>query len=222
MSLRLLYFCAVGPYAKELLMKKNFGLVTAILCLVIILFPLLGNTQQKDEVGEWSQPIGFGIVPVAVANLPDGRLLTWSSQFKNTFIAFGDGATFSEIFDPFQGTDGVALGEFTMNTDHDMFCPGINNLPDGRILSAGGTSSTKTSIYNPQTGLWTVASEMNIPRGYQGNVTLSDGNVFTVGGSWSDGDAPGSNGDKDAEIWSPTTGWIELPKYPERTTLYRY
>uniref|UniRef100_UPI0023ED98A5 galactose oxidase-like domain-containing protein n=1 Tax=Eudoraea chungangensis TaxID=1481905 RepID=UPI0023ED98A5 len=159
----------------------------------------------------WSDPIGFGIVPVAVANLPDGRLITWSSQFRDTYVATGDGATFTEIFDPFLGSDGQALGEFVTNTDHDMFCPGINNLADGRILSAGGTSSERTSIYDPTTGLWSVAAEMNIPRGYQGNVTLSDGTVFTLGGSWGGGNNSSTNGGKDAELWSPETGWLLLP-----------
>jgi len=213
LSLRLLYFCAVGPYAKELLMKKDFGLSTAILLFITLLFPFLGNTQSKDEIGEWGQPIQFGIVPVAVANLPDGRLLTWSSQFRNTFTDVADGATFTQYFDPQGGIDGnggVDGPEFTSNTDHDMFCPGINNLPDGRILSAGGTTSERTSIFDPMTGTWSVAAEMNIPRGYQGNVTLRDGNVFTIGGSWGGGRFSGT-GDRDAEIWSPTTGWITLP-----------
>ncbi len=186
----------------------NFKLIVLLLSL-LAMSPALAQNPSQD--GQWSDPIGFGLVPVAVANLPDGRLITWSSQFRDTYTGTGDGATFTEIFDPFMGTDGQALGEFTSNTDHDMFCPGINNLVDGRILSAGGTSSTKTSIYDPTTGLWSVASEMNIPRGYQGNVTLADGSVFTVGGSWSDGDSPLTNGGKDAELWTPETGWTLLP-----------
>ncbi|MEO0507486.1 MAG: PKD domain-containing protein [Bacteroidota bacterium] len=195
-------------------MKKRYFLT--LTTLLILSFPLIG---QNNVNGTWSDPIEFGIVPVAVANLPDGRLLTWSSQFRTSFTEVGDGATFSQYFDPFGGTGGqggVDGGEFTINTDHDMFCPGINNLPDGRILSAGGTSSERTSIFDPQTGLWTVASAMNIPRGYQGNVTLSNGSVFTVGGSWNDynnnnPNNPLRNGGKDAELWSPTTGWFVLP-----------
>ncbi|MEM6893951.1 MAG: PKD domain-containing protein, partial [Bacteroidota bacterium] len=163
--------------------------------------------QNENTNGRWSDPVPFGIVPVAVANLPDGRLICWSSQFRNTFIGNGDGATFTELFDPFVGTDGQALGEFTSNTDHDMFCPGINNLADGRILAAGGTSSERTSIYDWRTGVWSVADEMNIPRGYQGNVTLPNGSVFTVGGSWSGG----AWTNRDAEIWTSASGWQLLP-----------
>ncbi|MEM8765403.1 MAG: galactose oxidase-like domain-containing protein [Bacteroidota bacterium] len=192
-------------------MKKKYFITP-----LILLAFFLNLRAQNDVNGSWSDPIEFGIVPVAVANLPDGRLLTWSSRFRFSFAEVSDGATFTEIFDPFMGTDGQALGEFTSNTDHDMFCPGINNLPDGRILSAGGATSERTSIFDPQTGLWSVASAMNIPRGYQGNVTLSNGAVFTVGGSWNDYNSNNSNnplrnGGKHAELWSPTTGWYVLP-----------
>ncbi|UOY06097.1 DUF1929 domain-containing protein [Muricauda sp. SCSIO 64092] len=192
-------------------MKKNYTFQIFCITVVALCLSHKVNAQNPAQDGQWSDPVGFGLVPVAVANLPDGRLITWSSQFRDTYLGAGDGATFTEIFDPFLGADGQALGEFTSNTNHDMFCPGINNLPDGRILSAGGTSSRRTSIYDHTTGLWSVAPEMNIPRGYQGNVTLSDGSVFTIGGSWSDGDSPATNGNKDAEIWTPETGWVLIP-----------
>ncbi|WP_276392932.1 hypothetical protein, partial [Eudoraea chungangensis] len=61
--------------------------------LLILLFPFYFLFSQDASVeGSWSDPIGFGIVPVAVANLPDGRLITWSSQFRDTYVATGDGA----------------------------------------------------------------------------------------------------------------------------------
>ena len=192
-------------------MVKNYFLSLIIIVFILPATGLKLMAQDPSQVGEWSDPIGFGIVPVAVANLPDGRLITWSSQYKLTYTAAADGFTWTEIFDPFQGSDGTALGEFLTETNHDMFCPGINNLSDGRILSAGGTTSQRTSIFDPSTGVWSVADDMNIPRGYQGNVTRADGSVFTLGGSWSDGDNPSTNGGKDAELWTPETGWVLLP-----------
>ncbi|WP_423998854.1 PKD domain-containing protein [Maribacter sp. IgM3_T14_3] len=182
--------------------------------LYFLLFTLFcastSQSQTPTQDGEWGSPIPFTIVPVAVANLPDGRLITWSSQFRNTFVEIGDGMTYTQIFDPtLNGGFGQALGETVTQTDHDMFCPGINNLADGRILSAGGSTSERTSIYDPITGVWSRASDMNIPRGYQGNTTLSNGAVFTVGGSWSGG--AGNNGGKAAELWTPESGWVNLP-----------
>ncbi|WP_273567547.1 PKD domain-containing protein [Maribacter halichondriae] len=145
---------------------------------------------------------------MAVANLPDGRLITWSSQYPDTFVETGNGMTYTQIFDPSTGTTETMT---TTQTDHDMFCPGINNLADGRILSAGGVSSERTSIYDPATGVWSRADDMNINRGYQGNVTLADGSVFTLGGSWSGSNTAATNGGKDGELWSAETGWINKP-----------
>ncbi|OBR40598.1 hypothetical protein A9200_15170, partial [Maribacter hydrothermalis] len=178
-----------------------------LFCLSIsTLFLQLSFAQSLNQIGEWSDPIPFGIVPVAVANLPDGRLICWSSQFRDTFRDAADGSTFTEIFDPSIGLNGMALGETVTQTNHDMFCPGINNLPDGRILSAGGTTSQKTSIYDWRTNSWSAVNDMNIPRGYQGNVTLANGSVFTVGGSW----GGGAYGNRDAEIWTENSGWSLL------------
>jgi hypothetical protein len=86
-----------------------------------------------------------------------------------------------------------------------MFCPGMSMRPGGGLLVDGGSSSSHTSLYNPfagVTGTWTDRTPMNIPRGYNTDVTLSNGNVFTIGGSWSGGSTP-----QDGELWSPTAGW---------------
>ncbi|WP_276390804.1 hypothetical protein, partial [Eudoraea chungangensis] len=72
-------------------MIKNYSFIFTLLILAITCgFNL--KAQDASVEGSWSDPIGFGIVPVAVANLPDGRLITWSSQFRDTYVATGDGA----------------------------------------------------------------------------------------------------------------------------------
>ncbi|VAW10200.1 hypothetical protein MNBD_BACTEROID03-1097, partial [hydrothermal vent metagenome] len=163
------------------------------------------SAQGPAQEGAWSDPILFDLVPNAVANLPDGRLVTWSSKYTDDFGG-GDGFTHTQIFDPTIGPDGAALTKTISQTNHDMFCPGISNLVDGRILVGGGSSSEKTSIYDPATEIWSPADNMNVPRGYQSNVTLSNGAVFTLGGSWS-----GAIGGKFGEIYSLATGWVSIP-----------
>jgi galactose oxidase len=85
-------------------------------------------------------------------------------------------------------------------------------LADGRIMVTGGNNSEKTSIYNPATDAWTSGPNMTTPRGYQATVTMGDGRVFTVGGSWS-GPRGGVNGapHKAGEVWSASGGWKALP-----------
>lgn len=150
---------------------------------------------------KWTAPIALPIVPVAAANLPDGTVLVWSADSALNFTGgeVTPGNTYTAIFDPSTQKSKQVI---VTNTGHDMFCPGIVNLPDGRIFVTGGSSSDKTSIYDPSTKKWSSAAQMNIPRGYQGSVTLSNGNVFLVGGSWN-----GGWGGKTGETWSSGSGW---------------
>jgi galactose oxidase len=64
------------------------------------------------------------------------------------------------------------------NTNHNMFCPGISMLGSGAIVVTGGSTAEKTSIYTPGQG-WLAGPDLNIPRGYQGQTTLSNGKVRT-------------------------------------------
>jgi galactose oxidase len=165
---------------------------------------LFGPIGWVPNSGGWSPPIGFPLVPVAAALLPNGKVLTWSSIAPDAYG--GTGFTLTATYDP---TTGVVTQRKVTETGHDMFCPGIAILPDGRVLVAGGEDSADTSIYDPATDAWTTGPKMNIPRGYQADVTLSDGRVFTIGGSWS-----GGQGGKNGEVWSTQNGWQLLPGAP--------
>ena len=151
---------------------------------------------------KWDGPYQMPLIPVAVANLPDGRILTWSAYDRFNHTTDDLGMTYTSIFDPATGRSSERL---VTNTKHDMFCPGLNTLADGRILVNGGSSSDKTSIYSPITNSWYTDAPMSVPRGYQGNAVLQDGSVLTLGGSWS-----GGLGGKYGEVWSPGDGWRYL------------
>ena len=154
---------------------------------------------------QWSAPLPLTLVPTAAANLPNGKLLLWSAQsrFGNTDRP---GNTYTNIFDP---VTGQSVEEVVRTTDHNMFCPGTTNLPDGRVLVNGGASSGATSLYDAATGTWAPGPTMNIPRAYNANTLLPDGSVFTIGGSWN-----GGQGNKNGEIWTAAGGWRRLPGVP--------
>jgi hypothetical protein len=82
-----------------------------------------------------------------------------------------------------------------------LFCSDQVLLPDGRVLTPGGThyysephlpesdlgvaeleGLRNTRIYNPSTNTWTQSGEMNYGRWYPSLVTLADGNVFVASG----------------------------------------
>ena len=82
-----------------------------------------------------------------------------------------------------------------------LFCSDQVLLPDGRVLTPGGThyysephvpesdlgvaeleGLRNTRIYNPETNTWTQTGEMNYGRWYPSLVTLANGNVFVASG----------------------------------------
>lgn len=147
----------------------------------------------------WSPLRTLPMVPVSVANLPDGKVLMWAAEDR---FSFGGtvGRTQALTYDP--ATDTVAERTIT-ETGHNMFCPGTTNLADGRLLVNGGLSDAKTSLFDPASNTWSTGAAMNIPRGYQANTLLKDGSVLTLGGSWS-----GGVGGKHGEVWTAAGGWV--------------
>jgi YVTN family beta-propeller protein len=165
----------------------------------------LAITPQQAALAKWTAPIGLSLVPAAGAVLDNGKVVFWAS---NTRVSFGGGGhTFTSLFDPATNT---ATERDVTNTGHDMFCPGTARLPDGRLLVNGGVNAGNTSLYDPATNTWSSGAAMNIARGYNTSVTLGDGSVMTLGGSWSGGTAGG----KTAEIYTPATGWRVLSGIP--------
>jgi galactose oxidase len=169
-------------------------------------------TADPSVVGSWGQTIGLPLIPVAVAPLPNNKLLMWSADQDDAFSAQdtpGQNFTRWAILDL---TTGQVSASTVTSTNYDMFCPGIAVLPNGDILVAGGDTAAQSSIYDWHTNTWTSAGQLNIPRGYNGMAALPDGQAITYGGSWETLDPV--NG-KTAEIWSQTGGWRVLPGVPD-------
>ncbi len=169
----------------------------------------LATPSQPVLPSSWTGIISLPVTPIAVANLPNGKLLMWSAFAPYSYegdIGNAQGQTYTGVFDPATDTSTDVL---VTNTGADLFCPGIAVLANGGVLVNGGSSSPKTSIYSPSTSSWSIAAEMNVPRGYEADTLLSNGNVFTLGGSWS-----GGQGGKTGEVWS-TAGWTLASGIPE-------
>jgi galactose oxidase len=157
--------------------------------------------------GSWSPVIDFPIIPVAAYVVPEYpesyRLMVFSSYSPNSFGGSNGFTQFAE----FDHRTGAISERQVTETHHDMFCPGISSLADGRLIITGGSNAEKTSIYNPSSNTFTPGVNMQIARGYQSSTILSNGKVFTIGGSWS-----GARGNKSGEIYDPASGyWTLLP-----------
>ncbi|XPS96178.1 Galactose oxidase, partial [Ascochyta lentis] len=96
----------------------------------------LGNTTSSAtaaKLGKWSNVIQFSIIPVAAYVVPGepsaSRLLVFSSWGERAF----SGPTGITQFADCNFLTGAVSQRTVANTKHDMFCPGISSLADGRI-----------------------------------------------------------------------------------------
>jgi galactose oxidase len=165
-----------------------------------------GVAPSAGVGGSWSAPIGFPIVPVSAVMLPNDKLLTFSAFDDMAYNKSSQTVTKVAVLDL---RTGQVTEPLNVHTHHQMFCTGLALLPDGRLVINGGSNDRATTIYNPYTNKWSIGPLMNIPRAYEGDTTLSTGQVLTLGGSWYD-----SAGDKNGELFTPsgaTGSWRLLP-----------
>ena len=178
-------------------------------------FNIFQTTQQAPAKagGEWSPTIDFPIVPVSLAlEYNTGNVLAWSSYAASTFGGSNGGYTLTATYFP---QTGVVSQRNVTNTGHDMFCEGLSIDTTGRFIATGGDTSYKTSIYSPRYDQWTAGAQMHVPRGYAAQATLSNGNIFMIGGSWA-----GGLGNKNGELYSPFANtWTALSGAPVQPML---
>lgn len=153
--------------------------------------PLAG----PEEIGEWGNVKDWPLVPVSMANLPDGRILTYSGSERRSWPTTEQ--TYSTIWDP-------VTDSFTerLHTGHNMFCGTLSMLDDGKVFVNGGRNSSNSpwvTTFDYQTTQWTPMDNMaSGGRWYATTLTLGDGNVLTSMGS--------STNTKNPDLWSPQTG----------------
>ena len=156
--------------------------------------------------GKWGLTIDFPLVPVSAAiEATTGKLLVWSSYAASTFGGSNGLQTITSTYDP---SSQQVTSTTVTNTGHDMFCEGLSMDFQGRAIAAGGNTDAATSIFSSTSQSWSKGGAMNIGRGYQAQVTLSGGNLFTIGASWAGGQG-GKNGEifnTAANSWSLLSG----------------
>lgn len=185
---------STGPHLLEWVTDDQFTVVE------------VPKTYDVSKMGQWSDLVRLPIIPVAAYIVPEfpesTRMLVFSSWGAANFGGAGGYTQFAD----YNFKTGAVSQRTVANTHHDMFCPAISSLEDGRIIISGGSDAEKTSFYDPKTNEFTEGPQMKMARGYQSSTTLSNGRVFTIGGSYS-----GGRGGKNGEVFNPATNeWTML------------
>lgn len=181
----------------EVVLDDNFFLQAAQDFPAFEIPPEIGAAHDASEninLGRWGDLIEWPQIATGAANLPDGRLLTWSSS---QVAGFGGSTAFTHgsIFDPETET-------FTdmPNENQNMFCAGVSMLADGSVFTAGGGAIiTTTSIFDGND--WELTDSLNTARWYPQSTTLPSGQVLT---------SLGSRDTAFSELWTQGEGWKTL------------
>ncbi|MFK8081372.1 MAG: galactose oxidase-like domain-containing protein [Granulosicoccus sp.] len=155
--------------------------------------------QTPAEIGQWGEVLDWPLVAVSMANLPDGRILTYSGSERRTWPTTEQ--TYSATWDPMTGQF-----DETLHLGHNMFCAATTMTDDGKVFVNGGRNqgnSPWTSLYDSTTNNWTQIENMSSGgRWYPTSLALGNGNILTAMGS--------STNVRNPDLWSKNTGWRVL------------
>jgi hypothetical protein len=172
--------------------------------------------------GYFAPSVPWPIIPLHMALLPDGRILSYGTDQSGV-----QGAQFVyDIWDPKLGT-GAAAHTVLPNTtlgDTDIFCSAASLLGSGfidgtngsgQLLIAGGdlsvaglrnSSNGNVTLFTPKTNTLAASGKMNYARWYPTMITLRNGDKLVLGGAVTPG-----VGEPTPEVYNATSGWRTLP-----------
>lgn len=161
--------------------------------------PVPPPTVAPHVGGQWGPVIAWPHIPVAMANLPDGRILAFSSNERNAYPFTGIEFTHATVWDPATG-----VVRSVPHPSHDLFCAAVVTLESGETFVMGGHNegfSPWVSYYDFHRDRWMqlgIDQDLNRGRWYPTAVYMGSGNVFIAGGA---------GGGNYPEVWTPGEGW---------------
>ena len=162
--------------------------------------PSAAVTPSSTAGGQWGSLLNWPMTAIHSILLDNGKVLQFDGwqQPEPT-----------QVWDPSTGT-------FANQTAPDsIFCSGMAELPDGRVLVIGGYGGLSTgkigivdtTIFDPSNNTWSRVANMHNPRWYPDLTELADGRYVAISGNTTDeshwADTP--------EVYDPTTNtWTVL------------
>jgi galactose oxidase len=170
--------------------------------------------QAPDKVGQWGNTFNLLNVPVHASLLPTGKVLYWGRRWNfdanDTMptamtisnLDMNQQTTKTFLWTPPKMDDkndltGRSAPTATQpktlaNQDVNLFCSGHAFQPDGTLLVVGGHhlqdshGANQACVYDAFKDTWTAKPLMNNGRWYPSALTLPDGGVLSISGSFED------------------------------------
>ena len=171
------------------------------------------QTPNAGTIGQWNPAlIPFATVPVHISLLANGKILYWgrdkelihNNQTNQDELQDVTGRSNAYVIDPqFFFNNPLANTATYANTNTNLFCSGHSFLPDGRLMVTGGHDKNfnfpfseglgakginffdHMRMFNPLLSPWVAhPTGMQWGRWYPYNITLANGNVAIMGGSY--------------------------------------
>src|ERR1700736_4538627 len=155
------------------------------------------------------------IIPLHVALLPDGRVLSYGTDQMGNQGA----QMIYDLWDPTVGNGSNAHTVMPNNTTTDIFCSAVSLLASGNALIVGGDltvngvrnySINKVEIFSPTQNTLIKSGQMTYPRWYPSMTTLPNGDKLVLGGTVNSNATP-EVGVPTPEVYSATYGWRTVP-----------
>lgn len=168
------------------------------------LYEVFDLDSDPAREGRWEVlPFKSGVLAVHAALLPKGKVLFFAGSGSSAvrFVSPDFGNEAKGIFTSVVWDPAVPPGPGAPNFSHpatlrtpngkvfDFFCGGDAFLPDGRMLSAGGTldynpfkGRADVAVFDPFTETWAFAKKMQHGRWYPTLIAMGDGRVLATTG----------------------------------------
>lgn len=164
--------------------------------------------------GVFTQPFTWPIIPIQVALLPDGRVLSYGTDETGRQGA----QLIHAIWDPSRGMGPESHTVLQNTTSTDLFCAAQSLIAQsGAVLITGGSmiingirnySTADTNFFNYRNNVLSAGWPMNYKRWYPTLVTLASGEMLVLGGR-EEKDTPVTFASI-PEVYNPSTGWRTL------------
>ncbi|MBW4469896.1 MAG: DUF1929 domain-containing protein [Stenomitos rutilans HA7619-LM2] len=190
------------------------------------LYQVLDLDPDPTAQGKWELlPFHSGVLAVHAALLPTGKVLFFagsgSSAVRFASQDFGNEAKgiFTSVVWDWEAGASFAHPKTIRAANgkpFDFFCGGDAFLPDGLLLSAGGTSHynpfmgrNDATVFDPQTQQWAFVKPMAHGRWYPTLTNLGDGRVLATTGL----NEAGNDHNQALEIYSGTTNTWQVKHF---------